>query len=64
MGEIVAGRMGVHFVMVLVGLLEASIAARREQDYYYCLPIEWKLHLAEYFFTVRATLSFFGLQLR
>ena len=45
MGGIVAGRMGVHFVvlMVLVGLLEASIAARREQDYY-CLPIEWKLH--------------------
>ena len=45
MGGIVAGRMGVHFVvlMVLVGLLEASIAARREQDYY-CLPIDWKLH--------------------
>ena len=29
-------------------LLEASIAAKREQDY--CLPIEWKLPLAEYFF--------------
>ena len=66
---IVAGRMGVHFVvvlMVLVGLLEASIAARREQDYY-CLPIDWKLqlNLAEYFFffTVRITLSIFGLLL-
>ncbi len=39
-GEI-AGRMAFHFVMVLVGLLEASIAAKREQDY--CLPIEWKI---------------------
>ena len=29
----VAGRMAFHFVMVLVGLLEASIAAKREQDY-------------------------------
>ena len=65
MRGIVAGRMGVHFVvvlMVLVGLLEASIAARREQDYY-CLPIDWKLQLilAEYFFffTVRITLSIF-----
>lgn len=51
-GEIIAGRMAFHFVMVLVGLswlLEASIAAKREQDYY--LPIEWKLPLAEYFFT-------------
>ena len=61
MGGIVAGRMGVHFVvlMVLVGLLEASIAARREQDYY-CLPIEWKLHYfgGVLFFTVRITLSF------
>ena len=38
-GEI-AGRMGFHFLMVLVGLLEASIAAKREQDY--CLPIEWQ----------------------
>lgn len=35
--EIIAGRMAFHFVMVLVGLLEASIAAKREQDY--CLPI-------------------------
>lgn len=42
-GEI-TGRMAFHFVMVLVGLLEASIAAKREQDYYYyCLPIKWKL---------------------
>lgn len=31
-GEI-TGRMAFHFVMVLVGLLEASIAAKREQDY-------------------------------
>ena len=32
------GRMAFHFVMVLVGLLEALIAAKREQDYYYyCL---------------------------
>lgn len=42
--EIIGGRMAFHFVilMVLVGLfLEASIAAKREQDY---LPtIEWKL---------------------
>ena len=29
-----AGRMGFHYV-VLVGLLEALIAAKREQDYYY-----------------------------
>lgn len=39
--EEIVGRMAFHFVMVLVGLLEASIAAKREQDY--CLPIEWKL---------------------
>lgn len=32
MGEITR-RMAFHFVMVLVGLLEASIVAKREQDY-------------------------------
>ena len=37
-GEI-TGRMAFHFVMVLVGLLEASIAAKREQDYFIALPI-------------------------
>lgn len=47
MGEI-AGRMAFHFVMVLVGLLEASIAAKREQDY--CLPIEWKLRWRSTFY--------------
>lgn len=46
--EGVAGRMAFHFVMVLVGVLEASIAAKREQDYY--LPIEWKLCWRSTFF--------------
>ena len=46
-----AGRMGLHFV-VLVGLLEALIAAKREQDYYYGLqyPLEWEALSTEYFF--------------
>ena len=46
-----AGRMGLHFV-VLVGLLEALIAAKREQDYYYGLqyPSEWEALSTEYFF--------------
>ena len=37
-----------HFVMVLVGLLEASMAGKREQDYY--LPIDWKLCWRSTFF--------------
>ena len=43
--------MGLHFV-VLVGLLEALIAAKREQDYYYGLqyPSEWEALSTEYFF--------------
>lgn len=46
-----AGRKGFHFV-VLVGLLEALIAAKREQDYYYGLqyPSEWEALSTEYFF--------------
>ena len=48
-----AGRMGLHFV-VLVGLLEALIAAKREQDYYYGLqyPSEWEALSTEYFFFI------------
>ena len=32
MKENYGGRMGFHYVMVLVGLLEASMAGKREQD--------------------------------
>ena len=49
------GRMGFHYVMVLVGLLEASMAGKREQDY--CLPIDWKLCRRSTFFFFFLSLS-------
>lgn len=51
MGEMNAGRKAFHFVMVLVGLQEASIAAKREQDYYQCLPIRVEASFGGVLFT-------------